>query len=86
MIKTFKRFQRICSFALMTAAITVPTLAQAAVHMNFGNVSVGYRDGYQDNHHKWHRWSHPSDAAAYRSHNQQNFRDMNFRDDHNRAR
>jgi hypothetical protein len=85
MNKTFKSFQRICSFALLTVAIAIPTMAQAAVHVNFGNISVGYRDGYQDNHHRYHRWSHPSDAVAYRSHNQQNYRDMNYRDDHNRA-
>ena len=86
MIKTFKRFQRICSFALLTAAVAVPTIAQAAIHVDFGNVSVGYRDGYQDNRHQWHAWSHPSDAVAYRSHYKQNYRDMNFRDDHNRAK
>jgi hypothetical protein len=79
-----KTFQRIASFALL-AAIAVPAAAQAAVVVDFGNVAVGYRDGYQDNHHQYHRWSHKSDGAAYRSHNQQNYRDMNYRDDHNRA-
>jgi hypothetical protein len=77
MNKTFKNIGRVCAFALMTAAIAVPTVVQAAVHVDFGNVSVGYRDGYQDNHHQWHRWSHRSDAVAYRSHNQQNYRDKN---------
>lgn len=86
MKKNFKNVRRICTFTLLTVAIAVPAVAQAAVHVNFGNVSVGYRDGYQDNHHQWHRWSHRSDAVAYRSHNKQNYRDMNFRDDHNRAR
>lgn len=33
---TFKSFQRICSFALLTAAVAIPTMAQAAVHVNFG--------------------------------------------------
>jgi hypothetical protein len=80
---TFKRFQRVCAFALLTATLAVP--AMAAVHVDFGNVSVGYRDGYQDNHHRWHAWRQ-SDAKAYRSHNQQNYRDMNHRDDHDRAR
>jgi hypothetical protein len=83
MNKTFKNFQRICSVALLSAAFAVP--AMAAVHVNFGNVSVGYRDGYQDNHHRWHHWRQ-SDAAAYRNHSQQNYRDMNYRDDHNRGR
>jgi hypothetical protein len=83
MNRTFKSFQRICSLALLTAAITVPAIA--AVHVDFGNVSVGYRDGYQDNNHKWHHWRQ-ADAKAYRSHNQQNYRDMNYRDDRNRDR
>jgi hypothetical protein len=82
MNRTFRNFQRICSFALLAATIAVP--AVAAVHVDFGNVSVGYRDGYQDNHHQYHTW-HQSDAKAYRNHNQQNYRDMNYRDDHNRA-
>ena len=83
MKRTFKNFQRIGMFALLAAAIAVPTMA--AVHVDFGNVSVGYRDGYQDNHHQYHSWRQ-SDAKAYRSHSQQNYRDMNYRDDHNRAR
>jgi hypothetical protein len=82
MNRTSKNFQRICSFALLAAAIAVP--AAAAVRVDFGNVSVGYRDGYQDSRHQYHSW-HRSDAKAYRSHNQQNYRDMNYRDDHNRA-
>lgn len=86
MKKAFKSFQRIFPIALLTATIAVPAVAQAAVHVDFGNVAVGYRDGYQDNHHQWHHWRHPSDAVTYRSHHQQNYRDMNFRDDHNRAR
>lgn len=86
MTKTFKNLPRISVFALLIATIAAPTVVQAAVHVNFANVSVGYRDGYQDNHHQWHRWSHKSDAVAYRSRNQQNYRDMNFRDDRNRGK
>ena len=84
MNKSFRNFQRIGAFALL-AAIAVPVAAQAGIQVDFGNVAVGYRDGYQDNHHQYHRWNRKSDAVAYRSHNQQNYRDMNYRDDHNRA-
>ena len=78
-----KTFKRVCALALLTATVAVP--AVAAVHIDFGNVAVGYRDGYQDNHHQYHHWRR-SDAVTYRSHNQQNYRDMNYRDDHNRAK
>ena len=85
MTTTIKSIPFVCAMALLTAAAAVPATARAAVHVDFGNVAVGYRDGYQDNHHQWHRWRQ-SDAAAYRGHYQKNYRDMNFRDDRNRAR
>jgi hypothetical protein len=84
-MNNMKKSQRIGALVLLTA-IAIPVAAQAGIQVDFGNVAVGYRDGYQDNHHRYHRWSHRSDAVAYRSHNQQNYRDMNYRDDHNRAR
>ena len=86
MKNAFKTVQRVCSFALLTATIAGPAVAEAAVRVDFGNVTVGYRDGYQDIHHQWHHWRNRSDAVAYRSHRQQNDRDMNFRDDHHRSR
>ena len=78
----FKTVPCICSFALLTASIAGPAAAEAAVRVDFGTVTVGYRDGYQNNHHQWHHWHHRSDVVAYRSNHQQNYRDMNFRDDH----
>ena len=75
-----------CTLALLTSAAIVPAAARPTVHFDFGNIAVGYRDGYQDNHHHWHHWNRRSDAMGYRSHYQQNYRDMNYRDDHNRAR
>lgn len=75
-----------CTVALLTSAAAIPAAARAAVNIDFGNVAVGYRDGYQDNRHQWHHWNRRSDAVAYRSRYQQSYRDMNFRDDHNRVR
>ena len=86
MKNAFETVQRICLFALLTATIAGSAVAEAAVRLDFGSIGVGYRDGYQDNHHQWHHWRHRSDAVAFRSHHQQNYRDMNFRDDHNRSR
>jgi len=40
----------------------------AAVSILFGNIAFGYRDGYWDNGHQWHRWSQDRDYQDYRSH------------------
>ncbi len=84
MNKIIKTIPLACTVALLASAAVLPAVARPAVAIDFGNVAVGYRDGYQDNHHQWHHWNHRADAMAYRSHYQQNYRDMNFRDDHNR--
>jgi hypothetical protein len=86
MTRIFKTIPLACTLALLTSAAIIPASARPAVSIDFGNIAVGYRDGYQDNHHQWHRWNHRSDSVAYRSHYQQNYRDMNFRDDHNHGR
>ena len=84
MKKLLKTLPLACTLALMTPAIVVPAVARPAVQIDFGNIGVGYRDGYQDRRHYWHHWNHRSDAVAYRSRYQQNYRDMNYRDRHDR--
>jgi hypothetical protein len=39
----------------------------AVVGFNIGDVSVGYSDGYWDNHHQWHNWAHRNDASRFRA-------------------
>ena len=47
-------------------ALAVSGLADAAtVAIDFGNVSVGYRDGYRDTNNGWHSWR-TADASRYR--------------------
>jgi len=46
------------------AAVTGPAAA-AGVAINFGDVAVGYSDGYWDNSHHWHHWDSRR-AHAYR--------------------
>jgi hypothetical protein len=82
-MKLIKTLPLACTVALLTSVAVVPAVARPGVSIDFGNVAVGYRDGYRDNHRHWHRWNRGSDAANYRSHYQQNYRDMNYRDDHN---
>jgi hypothetical protein len=70
----------------LACAVAPPTAAKPAVRFDFDNVAIGYREDYQDKRHQWHHWTRRSDAVAYRSHYQQNYRDMNFRDARNRGR
>ena len=47
-------------------ALTVSGLANAAtVAIDFGNVSVGYADGYRDTNNGWHSWR-AADASKFR--------------------
>jgi hypothetical protein len=51
--------------------------SQPAVTVNFGNVGIGYRDGYMGNDHSWHRWEHPNDFASYRGNHRGQYHDWN---------
>lgn len=47
------------------------------VSIGFGDVAYGYRDGYWDNGHRWHRWNNDHDYNNYRAHHTGYFRDWN---------
>ena len=61
-------------------AIAPAALAGVGVSINFGEVSVGYRDGYYDHHHRWHRWHHDNDWQSYRDAHPDNYRDYGHRE------
>ena len=48
------------------------------ISVDMGGIAFGYRDGYWDNGHSWHRWNHRSDYYNYRS----SHRDRAFRHNH----
>ena len=50
---------------LCAVAVVPPALAQVGISLNFGDVALGYQDGYYDGHHRWHNWAHPNDWQAY---------------------
>jgi hypothetical protein len=54
--------------AIAGAAISFSGTANAAVGINFdfGNVALGYSDGYYDHDHHWHRWAHRGDGDRWR--------------------
>ncbi len=47
----------------------------ASVYFDFGNVGIGYRDGYYDRYHRWHRWHRDYDRDYYRDHYRHNYYD-----------
>src|SRR5437773_1636326 len=51
--------------------------ASSTVAVQFGDISMGYRDGYWDNGHRWHHWRHRHDYRGYRDQNGSNYHDMN---------
>ena len=72
------------SLILSSFAVAAPAVARTGVTIDFGNVGIGYRDGYYDHGHKYHRW-HQRDAAAYRYQYHDNYRDMRHNRDHHRG-
>jgi hypothetical protein len=56
------------------------------ISLSFGDVATGYRDGYYDNSHSWHRWNGDTDYQAYRLQHADSYRDYNHdRDSNNGA-
>lgn len=46
--------------------MTQPARAQVAFGFNFGNVQMGYSDGYYDRYNRWHYWQSPRHADYWR--------------------
>jgi len=59
--------------------------ASNTIAVQFGDVSMGYRDGYWDNERRWHSWNGDSDYQAYRSEHADRYRDYNHDRDGNAA-
>jgi len=60
---------------ILPLTVTLPAAARPAVTIDFGNVAVGYRDGYRDQNHRYHPWAR-NQAQAYRTKYRDNYRDM----------
>ena len=69
--------------AIASTTFVPAAFAQVGVSVNFGDVSVGYRDGYWDSAHHWHKWRNDDDWKAYRNQHPEHYRDYNHdRDEH----
>ena len=69
---------------ILPTAFSAPAAARAVVGIDFGGVAIGYRDGYYDQGHRYHRWAH-RDAARYRAQYHDNYRDMTHSRDRHRS-
>ena len=84
LMKSLKWAVLAASLVFVPTALTAPASARAVVGIDFGNVAIGYRDGYYDNGHRYHHWAR-ADAAKYRGQYQDHYRDMAHTRDHNRG-
>jgi len=69
---------------ILPSAVTAPAAARPAVQIDFGNVAFGYRDGYYDQGHRYHRWAH-RDAVRYQTQYHDHYRDMTHSRDRHRS-
>jgi len=53
----------ICAALLagLAATAAAPAMAGIGISLDFGDVAIGYSDGYYDSHHHWHHWRHNGD-------------------------
>ena len=79
--------------ALGLAALLTPAPASAherdrssvSVYVDFGNISVAYRNGYFDRRHRWHSWRSRDHRHAYCGHRGR-CHNYNYRHDRGRHR
>ncbi len=57
----------------------------ASVYFDFGNVAIGYRDGYYDRYHRWHRWERDRDRDYWRHRYHRRFYDYDRDRDYDRG-
>ena len=68
----------IFAIAAFTAIVSANVAAaRPAITVDFGNVGIGYRDGYMGNDHSFHRWEHRNDYVSYRSGHRGQYHDWN---------
>ncbi len=56
------------SVSVITVATSAPAYADGfAFSFDTGAVRMGYRDGYWDNSHQWHKWRNEREAREFRT-------------------
>ena len=73
------------SVAASVASFTVavpPALAGVGISLDFGDVAIGYRDGYYDSGHHWHHWRHNDDWRNYSRAHPEHYHDWGHSEHH----
>ena len=73
----------VTALLLTSAVVGIAGTANAAtIAIGLPGVSVGFRDGYMDNNHAYHRWHSQRDYRAYRKDHADTYSDWNHNRDH----
>jgi hypothetical protein len=65
--------KKLTAAAMLAATLAVGSIGSAApasaqgfnFSFDVGDVRFAYRDGYWDNHHRWHKWHNAAEARAF---------------------
>ena len=57
--------RKILTSAVILVALAGTARARVTVGFDFGNVGVGYSDGYRDNANHWHKWRRHDDMVRF---------------------
>jgi hypothetical protein len=56
-----------------------PGSAGGVIAVDLGGIAFGFRDGYWDNGHRWHRWNRSADYRRYRDQEGSHYRNRDHR-------
>jgi len=66
------------ALALTGTVVGIAGTANAAtIAIGLPGISLGFRDGYMDNNHRYHRWHNQRDYRNYRSQHADTYSDWN---------
>jgi ABC-type long-subunit fatty acid transport system fused permease/ATPase subunit len=75
-----RKFLKGATMALMVASTVfgiAGTAYAATIGISLPGISVGFRDGYMDNNHRYHAWKNQRDYRNYRSQHAATYSDWN---------
>ena len=54
-----------CLAVALIVSVSAGVANAATIGFDFGNVAIGYSDGYYDNGHHWHNWRRHDDMVRW---------------------
>ncbi len=77
-----RTFTKYLAAALIIGATVGTAEARVTVGFDFGNVALGYSDGYYDNAHHWHNWRRHDDMVRWQHDHADNYHGWRHNDKH----